>query len=190
MISQHQESVLGVVPLQMKLIQSNPFHGASVQVKGTLRIGQKTNFTPPTLDSLINVLDTPEPIRFPTEVATDIIQVEINGQQRYMYAMRGIPIVFVTAFKNIALDLDIIPIAAGNPIYTIQETSGGQEIQSTPNLSGAITSPLRYNSPTFRERFVKVYFPPNNIRRINAPNLNIRTSSCKISCFRNITNSK
>ena len=148
-------------------------YGASVQVKGTLRIGQKTNFTPPTLDSLINVLDTPEPIRFPTEVATDIIQVEINGQQRYMYAMRGIPIVFVTAFKNIALDLDIIPIAAGNPIYTIQETSGGQEIQSTPNLSGAITSPLRYNSPTFRERFVKVYFPPNNIRRINAPNLNI-----------------
>ena len=148
-------------------------YGASVQVKGTLRIGQKTDFEPPALESLINVLDTPEPIRFPTEVATDIIQVEINGQQRYMYAMRGIPIIFVTAFKNIALDLDIIPIAAGNPIYTIQETSGGQEIQSTPNLSGGITSSLRYNSSTFRERFVKIYFPPNNITRINAPSLNI-----------------
>jgi hypothetical protein len=148
-------------------------YGASVQVKGTLRIGQKSNFQPPSLESLINVLDTPEPIRFPTEVATDIIQVEINGQQRYMYAMRGIPIIFVTAFKNIALDLDIIPIAAGNPIYTIQETAGGQEIKSTPSLSGGITSSLRYNSSSFRERFVKIYFPPNNITRINAPSLNI-----------------
>ena len=39
-------------------------YGASVQVRGALKIGQKENFQPPTIDSIINVLDTPEPIRF------------------------------------------------------------------------------------------------------------------------------
>jgi len=148
-------------------------YGASVQVKRTLRIGQKTNFEPPVLDSLINVLDVPEPIRFPTEVATDIIEVTVNGQSRYMYAMRGIPIVFVTAFKNIALDLEINIISSGNPIYTIQDTDlQEQEIKSIPTLSGNL-SRLRYNGPTFRERFVKIYYPPNDVLGITARSLNI-----------------
>ena len=78
--------------------------------------------------------------------------------------MRGIPVVFTTAFKNLALDLEIIPIA-DNPIYTIKDTDdeNSQEIQSTPNLISGNTSQLRYNAPTFKERLVKIYFPPNNI---------------------------
>lgn len=139
-------------------------YGASVQVRGALKIGQKENFQPSTIDSIINVLDTPEPIRFATEVATDILKIKINGVDRYVYAMRGIPVVFTTAFKNLALDLQIIPIA-DNPIYTIKDTDdeNSQEIQSTPNLISGNTSQLRYNAPTFKERLVKIYFPPNNI---------------------------
>ena len=32
------------------------------------------------------------------------------------------------------------------------------------NLISGDTSQLRYNAPTFKERLVKVYFPPNNIQ--------------------------
>ena len=142
-------------------------YGASVRVRDTIKIGQKENFTPDPLLSIINVLDTPEPIRFDTEVATDILKIKINGVDRYVYAMRGIPVVFTTAFKSLALDLEVISIGK-NPIYTIKDVDDedAQEITSRPNITSSGLSRLRYNAPSFKERQVKVYFPPNNIELI------------------------
>ena len=62
-------------------------YGASVQVKGIVKVGQRAGWSGPgTTEAIINVLDTPEPIRFPTEVATDVLEVDFNGSTRYMYA--------------------------------------------------------------------------------------------------------
>ena len=150
-------------------------YGASVQVKGTVKVGQRGSWSGPgPTEAVINVLDTPEPIRFATEVATDVLEIELNGNTRYIYAMRGIPIIFTTAFKNIAMDFRFTTIPSGNPIYTLQATDGSEsEIQSTPPVSGG-TSRLRYNGPSYKERYVKVYYPPNNIVGITANSLNIR----------------
>ena len=149
-------------------------YGASVQVRGTVKVGQKGSFTPGATEATINVLDTPEPIRFATEVATDVLEVELNGNTRYIYAMRGIPIIFTTAFKNVSMDFKFNTIPSGNPVFTLQATDGSEaEIQSTPPVSGG-TSRLRYNGPSYKERFVKVYYPPNNITGITAKSLNIR----------------
>jgi hypothetical protein len=149
-------------------------YGASVQVKGTLKIGQNQNFTPGTGEAIINVLDTPEPIRFATEVPTDMIELDINGQTQFVYAMRGIPIIFTVAFKNLAMDFGFQPFGTLNPIYTIQATDlSEQEITSVPNVSSN-TSRLRFNSQSFKERYVKVYYPPNNIVSIIGRSLNIR----------------
>lgn len=150
-------------------------YGASVQVKGVVKVGQRGSWGgPSTTESVINVLDTPEPIRFATEVATDVLEIELNGNTRYIYAMRGIPVIFTTAFKNISMDFKFTTRPEGNPIYTLQATDGSEsEIQSIPPVSGG-TSRLRYNGPSYKERFVKVYYPPNSITGITANSLNIR----------------
>ena len=150
-------------------------YGASVQVKGAVKVGQRPGWAGPgSTEAVINVLDTPEPIRFPTEIATDVLEIELNGATKYLYAMRGIPVIFTTAFKNLSMNFEFLPIAAGNPVFTIQATDLSEsEITSTPPSSGNI-SRLRYNSPSYKERFVKLYYPPNNIRGITASSLNIR----------------
>ena len=150
-------------------------YGASVQVRGTVKVGQRETWSGPgATQAIINVLDTPEPIRFATEVATDVLEIELNGATRYIYAMRGIPVIFTTAFKNISMDIKHNTIPSGNPIYTLQATDGSEaEIQSTPPVSSK-TSRLRYNGPNYKERFVKVYYPPNSITGITATSLNIR----------------
>ena len=149
-------------------------YGASVQCKGTLKVGQKLSFTPATGQQLININDTPEPIRFTTEVPTDMIELDINGTTQFVYAMRGIPIIFTTAFRNLSADFEIIPFGTLSPIFTIQATDFSEsEIQSTPTVSSNI-SRLRYNSQSYKERYIKLYYPPANIKAISAPSLNIR----------------
>jgi len=150
-------------------------YGASVQVRGTVKVGQRNTWSGPgSTEAVINVLDTPEPIRFATEVATDVLEIQFNGNTRYIYAMRGIPVIFTTAFKNVAIDIKHNTIPSGNPIFTLQATDGSEpEIQSTPPVSGG-TSRLRYNGPNYKERFVKLYYPPNSVTGITANGLNIR----------------
>ena len=149
-------------------------YGASVQVKGVLKVGQNQNFTPSTGQAIINVLDTPEPIRFATEVPTDMIELEINGQTQYVYAMRGIPIVFTTAFKNISMDFKFTSFGTLNPIFTFQATDGSEsEITSVPNVSNNV-SLLRYNTQAYKEREIRLYYPPNNITQITGRSINIR----------------
>ena len=149
-------------------------YGASVQVKGTLKVNQSNGFPGPGVgEALINVLDTPEPIRFETEVATDVIEITLDGNPAFLYAMRGIPIVFTTAFKNVSMNFKFETVGS-NPIFTILATDGSEsEIETTPIVSNSI-SQLRYNASTYKERFVKLYYPPNNILEIVGNSLNIR----------------
>ena len=149
-------------------------YGASVQVRGVVKLGQKGGFAPGTTEALINVLDDPEPIRFATEVATEVLEIELNGNTRYIYAMRGIPIIFTTAFKSLSMDFTVTTRPEGNPVYTIQATDKSEpEIQSTPPVAGNV-SRLRYNAPNYKERFIKLYYPPKSVEAITATSLNIR----------------
>jgi len=148
-------------------------YGASVQVKGSLKIGQSNTFNPGSGKALINVLDVPEPIRFDTEVATDVLKIKINDLDRYIYAMRGIPVIFTTSFKNAAINIDYISDGGKTPIYTVQATDGSErELTSRPFANG-VTSFFRYNAPNFRERFIKVYWNPAKINNLTATRLNI-----------------
>jgi len=149
-------------------------YGASVQVKRDLKVGQNSGFSPGVGEAIINVLDTPEPIRFATEVPTDVIELDINGQTQYVYAMRGIPIVFTTAFKNLSMDFKFDPFGIEDPIFTFQATDLSEpEITSVPNVSDN-TSQLRFNAQSYKEREIRLYYPPNNIESILGRNINLR----------------
>ena len=153
-------------------------YGGSVQVKGKLMIGQKQSFDPQVSECLLNVLDTPEPVRFPTEVPTDIIEVKFNNTSQFMYAMRGIPFIFTTAFKTIAMDFTFIPFTANGsaqvPIYTFKATDDSEpELVSKPTASGTL-SRLRFSAQAYKERDIRVYYPPGNIRSIVGTGINLR----------------
>ena len=153
-------------------------YGGSVQVKGDLKIGQNSGFIPTVSECLLNVLDTPEPIRFPTEVPTDIIELNVNGTPQYLFTMRGIPFTFTTAFKSIAMDFRFNPFDANgatqSPIYTVKATDNSEpELTSKPTASGNF-SRLRFSAQSYKERDVKVYFPPGNITEIVGVNINLR----------------
>ena len=154
-------------------------YGGSVQVKGKLMLGQNVNFDPQSSECLLNVLDTPEPIRFATEIPTDIIEIKFNGTEQYMYAMRGIPFIFTTAFKKIAMDFTYVPFTASGetqrPIYTFTATDDSEpEIYSKPSANAAFISRLRFNSQSYKERDIRVYFPPGNITKIVGNKINLR----------------
>ena len=154
-------------------------YGGSVQVKRDLKLGQSSSFFPQSSECLLNVLDTPEPIRFTTEVATDMIKVNINGTEQYIYAMRGIPFIFTTAFKTIAMDFQFSPFQVGgvnqSPIYTFKATDDSEpEIVSQPSALNNSLSQLRYSAQSYKERDIRVYFPPKNIEAITANGVNLR----------------
>ena len=153
-------------------------YGGSVQVKGVLKIGQNAGFTPDNSECLLNVLDTPEPIRFATEVATDVIEMEVNGTTQYVYAMRGIPFIFTTAFKTISMTFGFSPFTVGGtqqvPIYTFKATDDSEpEIQSVPSGNNNVST-LYYGAQSYKERDIRVYYPPNNITSITGTNINLR----------------
>ena len=154
-------------------------YGGSVQVKRDLKIGQSSSFFPQSSECLLNVLDTPEPIRFTTEVATDMIKVNINGTEQYIYAMRGIPFIFTTAFKTIAMDFQFGAFQVGgvnqSPIFTFKATDDSEsEIVSQPSAINNNLSQLRYSAQSYKERDIRVYFPPKNIKGITGNGINLR----------------
>ena len=153
-------------------------YGGSVQVRGKLMIGQNQSFDPQVSECLLNVLDTPEPVRFSTEVPTDIIEVNFNGTPQYMYAMRGIPFIFTTAFKTIAMDFRFTSFTANGaaqvPIYTFKATDDSEpELISKPAASGTL-SRLRFSAQSYKERDIRVYYPPGNITSITGTGINLR----------------
>ena len=154
-------------------------YGGSVQVRGKLMLGQSATFNVPDTECLLNVLDTPEPVRFDTEVPTDIVKINFNGTAQYMYAMRGIPFIFTTAFKTISMNFgfnDVPPVngTVPDPIYTFKATDGSEpELVSKPVASGTL-SRLRFSAQSYKERDVRVYYPPGNITSIEGVGINLR----------------
>ena len=168
-------------------------YGGSVQVKRDLKIGQASAFTPQSSECLLNVLDTPEPIRFPTEVATDVIKIDVNGTEQFIYAMRGIPFTFTTAFKSIAMDFYYSSFNVGGvnqkPIFTFQATDDSEpEIKAVPSPVNNSLSQLRYSAQSYKERDIRVYFPPKNIKGIVGNGINLRhLPSAKFQALESIT---
>ena len=157
-------------------------YGASVQVRGSLKLGQSTSYSVGANESIWNVLDDPEPVRFDTEVPTEILKLNVNGQPGYVYAMRGIPQIFTTAFKSLTMSFGFNQYVVGGvsltPIFTFTETDTGIETVSRPNAVSNVST-IKFNSSQFKERDMRVYFPPKFITSLTANN-------CNLSVFPNV----
>ena len=114
----------------------------------------------------------PEVKEFPSEVPTSRIKCSINGTTVYLYAMKGIPLVFKGFFRN--LDAEIrISTAVPKASWKIVETANENLYTNFVN-QGTTTSSISYRSPISRERFIKFYYNPNKITFVRIRSANIR----------------
>ena len=114
----------------------------------------------------------PEIKEFPSEVPTSRIKCNINGSTVYLYAMKGIPLVFKGFFRNLNAEIRISN-ADPKASWKIVETANENLYTNFVN-QGTTTSSIAYRSPISRERFIKFYYNPNKITFVRIRSANIR----------------
>ena len=117
----------------------------------------------------------PEEKEFDSEVPTSRIKCNINGQQVFLYAMKGIPLVFKGFFRNLNATVNINYTQGGSipASWKIVETGNASRYTNFANR-GTGQSSIRFRSPVSRERFIKFYYNPKHITQVQIRSANIR----------------
>lgn len=149
-------------------ISSPIFYGGEVKVEGPIE------FT----ELLIN--STVEPKRFNTEIPTHKIRVRIDGVETWLYAMKGIPLIFRGFFRNLLTTNAAIGITQYNtsirPSWVVQIVDTGRESVISPALTtigGVRTSRPTVRDTIAREKDIKFYFAPDFITTITMVTLGL-----------------
>ena len=115
---------------------------------------------------------TPEVKEFPSEVPTSRIKCKIGTEIVYLYAMKGIPLVFKGFFRNINASAQV-DSSVTKASWKIVETAN-ENLYTNYTNQGSGTSSIAYRSPISRERFIKLYKNPNEIFSITIQSANLR----------------
>ena len=117
----------------------------------------------------------PEEKEFDSEVPTSKIKCNINGQNVFLYAMKGIPLVFKGFFRNLNAKVNINYSQGGSipASWKIVETSNENRYTNFRN-KGTGESSIAFRSPVSRERFIKFYYNPKYINQVQIQSANIR----------------
>jgi Leucine-rich repeat (LRR) protein len=131
------------------------FYGSQVEVDGKV-IAPNLELTTPA--------DT---VRFRfSEVPTHKIQAIIGGQTVYLYAMKGIPLIFEGFFRN--LDSDVRLQNSGAVSWRIVNIQTSYLTREYENVGGSSTtrSFLRYRDTRAAQKNIEIYHNPNNITQL------------------------
>ncbi len=115
---------------------------------------------------------TPEVKEFPSEVPTSRIKCKIGTEIVYLYAMKGIPLVFKGFFRNVNASAQV-DASVTKASWKIVETANPNSYTNYVN-QGATNSSIAYRSPISRERFIKLYKNPNEIGQVSIQSANLR----------------
>ena len=159
------------------------------QSTDTVPLGNDSSNTSPQNDFLgpgaegqtrIQTTLVPEQREFPSEVPTSKIKCKIadsNGQLQdvYLYAMKGIPLIFKGFFRNLNAKVNLNYSAGGSiaASWKIVETGNANKFTNFRE-EGTGESAIRFRSPVSRERFIKFYYNPIHITSIQIQSANIR----------------
>ena len=118
---------------------------------------------------------TPEVKEFDSEVPTSKIRCNINGKEVFLYAMKGIPLTFKGFFRNLDAKVNINYTQGGSipASWKIVETGNADRFVNFKNI-GTGESSISFRSPVSRERFIKFYYNPKHITRVQIRSANIR----------------
>lgn len=131
------------------------FYGSQIEVDGSV-------ITPN-----FEILEPADTVRFRfSEVPTHKIQATIGGQTIYLYAMRGIPLIFEGFFRN--LDSDVRLQNRGAVSWRIVNLQSSFLTREYENVGGSSTtrSFLRYRDTRAAPKNIEIYHNPNNITQL------------------------
>ena len=106
----------------------------------------------------------PEPVEFESEEVTSIIKCKIGTETVFLYAMKGIPIVFKGRFSRLSATVTVND--ATPPVSWKIVQVGNENLYSNYANKGDTTSSIYYRSPVSRDRFIKIYKNPDKIKSI------------------------
>jgi len=116
----------------------------------------------------------PEAREFDSEVPTSKIKCKIGNEILFLYAMKGIPLVFKGFFRNLDASIQLNYVAPPKASWKIVETGNQNLFTNFENQTEGITSAINYRSPISRERFIKFYYNPDKILKIQIRSANIK----------------
>ncbi len=114
----------------------------------------------------------PEVKEFPSEVPTSRIKCKIGNEIVYLYAMKGIPLVFKGFFRSLTATATV-DATVTKASWKIVETANENLFTNYTNHQSG-TSTISYRSPISRERFIKLYKNPNEIFSVDIKSANLR----------------
>ena len=121
-------------------------------------------YTGPAGQPRLQTTITPEPVEFESEEVTSIIKCKIGTQTVFLYAMKGIPIVFKGRFSRLVATVTVDD--ANPPVSWKIVQVGNENLYSNYANRGDFTSSIYYRSPVSRDRLIKIYKNPDKIRSI------------------------
>ncbi len=121
-------------------------------------------YTGPAGQPRLQTTITPEPVEFESEEVTSIIKCKIGTQTVFLYAMKGIPIVFKGRFSRLVATVTVDD--ATPPVSWKIVQVGNENLYSNYANRGDSTSSIYYRSPVSRDRLIKIYKNPDNIKSI------------------------
>lgn len=175
-ISTSRVSSWSSLPVGATPAETDPIlYGSSVRIGGSLGTGK------------LKTRQVPIPKTFDSEVATHKIKVNLNGNTRYIYAMKGIPLIFKGFFRNFDATIGLTGVSGNTKVSWRIVPLDGSTPESFANIGTTSTSTLQYRSPFSKERNIEVYFNPANISRLTFPRVNInQLPSIKLNNLVNI----
>ena len=173
-------------------------YGSRIQIKynsgadrGLLRFGTQASSTidPQETDEIAGITYTstsgasgrrlqttliPTQVEFPSEIPTSKIKIHLDGDVRYLYAMKGIPLAFRGFFRSLDnVNCTVNTISAdGNTIAPSWKVVRTDDRNSYSNYKNSL-SISRYRTSRSRERFIELYYPADEITSIQLVSANI-----------------
>ena len=139
------------------------FYGGEVNVEGPIEL------------SSLTLTENFKTKQFASQIPTHKIRVSVNGEIVYLYAMKGIPLSFVSNnIRNVSVFME--------PIQSSINLKASWKIVTQPPLNTEVyvakdTNSLRYTNrnPVSENVNLELYYPPARIKVLNLTNVGLKT---------------
>lgn len=136
-------------------------YGADVEINAKLSIGS------------LRTRAIPQERTFSSETPTHKIKLNINGVEKFLLVMKGIPIRFKGFFRDFTATIGYSGGALVS--WRIYNTDGTGSIQDFPNIvTSSGNSTLNYGSPFSSAKTIEIYKNPDEVSSISLNNCSIQ----------------
>ena len=144
---------------------------------GDLEITKNPSSQKSTITSLkLNITSEPDRRRYASEIPTDIVVINIDGVDREVYAMRGIPLTFEGVFRRAfagSIGHKIVKRVESDPLptWTIQNNDDGKLFEFEDVAEDDFIQFFDFRT---KQRTVNFYYNPSQIEELSVAGIRMR----------------